>query len=159
MYGLDKNVNLKIIFEINEIDIQLDMYKNLLEDTIHKSPDIIEITAIASVLHSFYNGVEKIFEIITKKLDKFIIKSGRTHQELLNNVCIASDSRPAVINNDTYLILIDYLKFRHFFRHSYSFHLQWDKMDSLAINLFDTWKSVKEQLLEFIKFLENTKTN
>ena len=33
------------------------------------SPDLVEITALASVLHSFYNGLENVFLSISKAVD------------------------------------------------------------------------------------------
>ena len=156
---MDKNVRLKILFEINEIDIQLDMYKNLLTDTKNRVPDIVETSAIAAVIHSFYNGIEKTFEIIAKKLDKFIPTSGRTHQELLNHVCMKNDARPAIIDEEAYKILKDYMDFRHFFRHGYLIHLDWERMKDLSYNIFDAWKTVKKQLLNFADFLENNDLN
>ena len=62
----DKNIK-KINFQIREIDILFKQYKALI-DIAHK-PDIVEITALASVLHSYYNGLKKylfIFKFQTK---------------------------------------------------------------------------------------------
>ena len=152
-------LNKEILFEINETDKLEERYKVMFDELKFRAPNNSEIDSVATALHSFYNGIEKIFEMIAAKLDKFIPQSNRTHKELLYNAHVGNDIRPAVINRETYFILDDYLKFRHFFRHSYSFHLRWDKMESLADNLFDTWKTVKEQLLTFVEFLEKDKLN
>jgi len=146
-----------ILFEINQIDNQLDRFKALFEETQHKEPNHIEISAIAGTLHSFYNGIEKIFDMVAQNLDKFIPDGGKTHQELLNNACAENDERPAIIDKDTYLLLREYLKFRHFYRHTYTYHLQWERMKDLACNLFTTWESVKSQLSGFAVFLANNK--
>ena len=64
-----------------------------------------------------------------------------------------TNNRDSVIDNDTYLLLNEYLKFRHVFRHGYTFQLKWDKMKRLAVNLSTVWKSTKEQVLIFTQTL------
>jgi hypothetical protein len=61
---LDENVKIKIEHEISRIGKSLEDVEPLLKLCKMKSPDIIEMTAAAQVLHSFYNGVE--LEIIQK---------------------------------------------------------------------------------------------
>jgi len=144
-----------IMFEIGQIDKLIGKYGILFEELKSREPNFNEIDSAAIATHSFYNGVEKIFELIAKQLDKFTPESGRTHRELLYNVHVGNDIRPAVIDEETYFILDEYLKFRHFFRHSYAFLLDWEQMKELAYNLSDTWKTVRGQLLDFVDFLEN----
>lgn len=45
--------------------------------------------------------------------------------------------------------------FRHFFRHSYSFQISWDKMKNLVDNLLDVWNLTKKDIYKFIKSQEN----
>jgi len=58
---LSEKVEAQVRFEIGQIDRLLDSYADLLERALHTPPNLIELTAIASVLHSFYNGLENIF--------------------------------------------------------------------------------------------------
>lgn len=51
----------RVQFEILQINQLLETYQDLLDRVVHKSPDLVEVTALASVLHSFYTGVESIF--------------------------------------------------------------------------------------------------
>lgn len=48
----------QVTFEVEQIDHLLAAYADLLEPDRAGTPGLIEITAAASVLHSFYNGVE-----------------------------------------------------------------------------------------------------
>ena len=48
------------------------------------------------------------------------------------------------------LLLTDYMGFRHFFRHSYGYHLRWDLAQPLFENIHDTWDSIKSSILDFI---------
>ena len=67
----------KIKFEISEIDTEISTYKPLLDLCKIKNPDIVEITALASVLHLLFNmttGSGKIFIMAANIL--FLYKEG-----------------------------------------------------------------------------------
>ncbi len=57
-FELPENVVSRVTFEIGQIDQLLAAYADVLERVQQRTPDLVEITAIASVLHSFYNGLE-----------------------------------------------------------------------------------------------------
>ena len=69
----DMKIIKKIEFELDQIDSLLSKYKNLINKSEDEEPDLIELTALASVLHSFYNGVENIFLLIAKNIDNNVI--------------------------------------------------------------------------------------
>ena len=52
----------QIIFEIKQIDELFTSFSELLEKSKVEEPTLIELTAIGSILHSFYNGIENIFK-------------------------------------------------------------------------------------------------
>ena len=52
------NVVSQVTFEIGQIDQLLAVYADLVERIQQRPPDLVEITAMASVLHFFYNGLE-----------------------------------------------------------------------------------------------------
>ncbi|MBN1997120.1 hypothetical protein JW935_06180 [candidate division KSB1 bacterium] len=54
-------VAIRIELEISQIDQLLESYAKILEKAQEEELDLIEITALGSVLHSFYNGLENIF--------------------------------------------------------------------------------------------------
>lgn len=47
----------------------------------------------------------------------------------------------------------DYLGFRHFYRHSYSFFLQWEELEKLVDPLDEVWKQAKNELQIFLDSL------
>jgi len=53
-------------FETGRIDHLFESYADLLERAQAKSPDLVEITAVAAVLHSFYNGLEGLVTPLAK---------------------------------------------------------------------------------------------
>ena len=120
-------------------------------------PEIIELTALASVLHSFYNGVENIFILIAKNIDKEKPEGAKWHKNLLLKMNEEVTGRPAVISDELKDNLINYLGFRHFYRHSYSFFLDWEEIKSLVLSLIDTWEQLKRELKLFLKRINNNK--
>jgi len=64
---LDKILETKILFEISQIDKLINDCKPLLDLCNLKRPDFIEMSAVAMVLHSFYNGIENILIFLFKR--------------------------------------------------------------------------------------------
>ena len=61
----------------------------------------------------------------------------------------ASNRGPALTSETVYR-LADYLGFRHFYRHSYSFHLEWEELEKLVTPLAEVWKQTKGELQSFL---------
>jgi len=91
---------------------------------------IAELAAIATFIHNCYNGMENILKRILY-FEKKELKDGPTwHKDLLK-----SASAAGLITDDLYAELSNYLSFRHFFVHAYSFTLRWVDLKPLAENL------------------------
>ena len=147
---MDKLVKEQIEFKINDIDKLFSEYELIFEKIKTATPDLFDMTISGSVLHSFYNGLENIFEIIAKNVDGNVPSGNKSHQELLLQMTTDTDKRTKVLSEDTYVELRVYATFRHFYRHAYSFQLNWEKMQPLIDNLFIVWNKVKSDLEEFI---------
>jgi hypothetical protein len=115
--------------------------------------DLIEVTALASVLHSFYNGLENIFLSIVKGIDNDIPTGAQSHRDLLTRMTQSTSGRAPVLTIETAHQLADYLGFRHFFRHSYSFFLDWYEMEKLVVSLPEVWAQTKAELHLFLEGL------
>lgn len=138
-----------IEFELEEIELLFELYQQELFD-IERLPSLVEMTAIASVLHSFYNGVEKILVIIAKNIDQNTPSGFNCHKNLLDRMAEKNKQRDAVLSGDMKNELLKYLGFRHFFRHSYSIHLKWERMEELVKPLSVLWKKFREEISVFI---------
>jgi hypothetical protein len=103
------------------------------------------------VLHSFYNGVENIFTIVAKHVDQFVPEGPRSHRDLLSQTARATAARPALISKNLYVRLGDYLGFRHFYRHTYAFFIEWSEMENLVTGLVDVWTDLKAELRVFVE--------
>ncbi len=147
---MSEKVVAQVRFEIEQIDRLLDSYADLLERALRTPPNLIELTAIASVLHSFYNGLENIFLSIAKGINDQVPAGTQWHRDLLAQMAQATPNRVAVLPAELSLRLAGYLGFRHFYRHSYTFYLEWDEVEDLVKGLHGTWSDTKRQLERFL---------
>lgn len=113
----------QIQFEISQIDKLFESYDELLQTVAQRTPTLIELTALGSVVHSFYNGVENIFGRIAKGIDQSEPSGPTSHRDLLTQMGKVTTIRPTVLSSKTAEQLESYRMFRHFYRHSYSYFL------------------------------------
>lgn len=147
---MDNLIKEQIRFKINDIDKLFLEYDLIFKKIEMQTPDLFDMTILGSVLHSFYNGLENIFEIIAKNIDGIVPNGNKTHQELLHQMASENSKRNEVLNEKLYLKLREYATFRHFYRHAYSFQLNWEKMNPLIDNLQTVWNELKLNLENFI---------
>lgn len=153
---MDKKLSIKIKLEIEQIDELFSIYADLLEKARRETPNLVEVTALASILHSFYHGLESIFLFVAKGLDHRIPTGAQSHRELLDQISQPTSFRTRVLSPELVKNLDSYLNFRHFYRHSYSYFLQWDKFEALITHLPETWSQVRTELLTFLDTLRST---
>jgi hypothetical protein len=151
---LAEKVVSQVTFEIGQIDQLLVAYADLWERGRQGTPDLVDITAMASVLHSFYNGLENIFLSITKGLDQEVPTGTQWHRDLLVQMIHETANRSSVISVELAQNLTDYLGFRHFYRHSYSFFLEWGELEKLVTALPEVWDQAKRELSAFLDSLQ-----
>ena len=133
----------KIKFELDEIEKELKGYNELLQKIKKEPPNKIEKAALATILHSFYTGLEKIFILIAKEELSYFPKGKNWHKDLLMKM------NKEFMSNNLYDKLIGYLSFRHLFRNSYEFNLEWNEMKNLAININKVWNLFKKELKSY----------
>ena len=98
-------VKLKIAFEISQIDELIEKSSVLLQKCILQEPDFIELNAAGAILHSYYNGLENIFLLIRKNIDKTVLSSERWHSELLKSMFTATETRPPLFEKNCMISL------------------------------------------------------
>jgi len=151
---LAKKVIRKLEFEVGQIDHLFEVYADLLERARENTPDVVEITAMASILHSFYNGLENIFLAVAKGIDKDVPSGGQWHRDLLEQMTRATPIRNPVLTDETSVQLDEYMGFRHFYRHSYSFFLNWERLELLVTPLPEIWEQAKDEIQQFLRQIE-----
>ena len=148
---MNEKLKIKVLFEISQIAKLLDSHKPLLDLCRIRTPDLIEISAAAMFLHSFYNGIENILRLIVKVYDDKLPNDNKWHIELLGRAFVSNQNRKNVFRKEILEKMEEYLKFRHFVRHSYGFQLEWERMEDLIIDINDIWKIIEEDIDNFIK--------
>ena len=111
-----ENIIVQVRFEMEQVDRLFESYAELLANSKQGVPDLVEMTALRSVLQ-------------------------------------VTTNRSQVISSETADTLSGYLMFRHFYRHSYAFFLEWSRMRDLVIALGDVWAQTRQELLLFIETL------
>ncbi len=115
-------------------------------------PSRTTLRALASMLHEFYNGVERIFERIARSMGEDIPRGRSWHTDLLQQMaCARSGVRAAVIDAPLSTQLKEYLDFRHFFRHAYGYTLQWEQLQPKAEKLPEVLTLLQQQLRTFFE--------
>lgn len=111
--------------------------------------------SVAFDLHSFYQGVERIFEAIAKSIDRTVPSGDGWHRSLLVQMTEEiAGIRPAVISEETRTALDSYRTFRHLARNIYTFNLDAKRIRSLVENLPDTVEKVCKDITVFLDFLK-----
>ena len=89
---------------------------------------------------------------IAKKLDEKIPTGERWHIELLDQMTKPINNRQQIVlTNKIYEDLKEYLGFRHFSRHAYSFDLNWELMKDLIYGIEEIKSNTINELKIFIE--------
>ena len=147
---MDNGLKSKVLYEISQLDKLIGDAKPLFDLCKLREPDFIEISAAALVLHSFYNGIENILILIIKHYEGNLPNSNKWHMELLDKAFVPNKNMKQIINNDLKETTEEYLKFRHFVRHTYGFKLKFEQMEDLLNGIDVFWKNIKENIINFL---------
>jgi len=113
------------------------------------------IDSAALNLHSFYAGLERLFEYTANQLDGGLPKGEAWHRELLRQMTMdLPNVRPPVMSAKTAESLDEYRRFRHVVRNVYAEHLDPERVGDLVEKLSTVWEQLKKELLAFAEFLE-----
>jgi hypothetical protein len=137
---------------IDKIKTDFDFFMNIINNNI---PDKFQKPVIGYHMHNFYNACENIFLNIAKTFENNI-EPQEWHKSILRRMKLdIEDIRPAVISDELYRILEEFRGFRHMFRYSYSFDLDWAKEKLAADKFNDAVIIFKNELCTFIDFLKS----
>jgi hypothetical protein len=123
----------------------------------HTVEQDVYLDSVALNLHSFYSGLERIFELIVRAVDQAIPSGETWHRELLEQVSHEiAGLRPAVINAENARRLEEFRRFRHLVRNVYAADLIPGRMANMLANLPGLWTDLRAELLAFADFLDQS---
>ena len=118
----------------------------------HPSP--LEIRGAADLIHDFYTAAEDIFERIADEVNGGIPRGEHSHRDLLKQMSLdVPGLRPPILSIPLRNQLGEILRFRHLFRHAYSYQLEWERVKSLLERLSEIHAEFSDALRKFIDFL------
>ena len=116
-----------------------------------KGDDTYSVRARGSILHDFYNGVERVFLRIARELNGGVPRGDQWHRDLIGDMALAiQEVRPAVIDDDLAAVLGEFLRFRHVFRNVYGGVLDAGRMALLEERLPETLALFRKRIEVFV---------
>jgi predicted nucleotidyltransferase len=139
--------------ELKNLERLVERLTKFLEDAPGK-PDELQIQGIGKYIHDFYNGAERIFERIAVRVDGDLPAGPSSHTLLLQRMGQPFAARPAVIDRPLEMALAEQLRFRHLFRHTYGYDLEWGRVAELGRALPALLQQLSAQLAAFLVAIE-----
>jgi len=142
--------------EISDMEIVIQRMQKALQQA-NKNPDDqgFYLDSVALNLHNFYSGIERLFELIARYVDRSIPKGETWHRDLLQQMAKDTpDLRPAVIDEDSILALDELRRFRHVVVNIYTINLIPEKIIKLTMTVKDIWPNIRSELLAFAELLD-----
>lgn len=136
----------KVVIELNMLRELISTHEPLFK---LNTPNQIEISAVAAMLHSFYSGVENIFKLVAHEIDGNIPQGNTWHRDLLLQMSLSTPLRRGFISQEMITMLLEYLNFRHVFRHAYTMQLKWGKMRNMVANLKTVFDKLEIEIKSF----------
>ena len=144
----------RITDEIELLHQEVDAIRPLADKLQLMDPDPVELRAAAASLHAFYNGIERVLLLLVRRLDSTVPTGIRWHRELLDQAADSTRNRPAIISNGPKEPLVEYLGFRHVFRHNYPGTLRWAQCSSLFRSMSDVLSQFRTEVEAFLENLD-----
>lgn len=124
-------------------------------DKINEKTSENQLILIGYYLSGIYSTIEEIFLKVAKEFENKIEDPTKWHAEILNRMSIDIENiRPAIISKKTKNFLDELRKFRHTFRFSYAFELEWEKL----LFVVSKWKEGSELFYKdiqvFMRYLD-----
>jgi hypothetical protein len=145
------NFSDELDFQLRELAQLATMAAELSQRILDAPNDQTLVLAMATIVHGFYSGVERIFRDVARWMGDSPVGGEGWHKALLASVAQAASNRPAVISDALHGKLLRYLAFRHRFLNIFPQRLEWEPLKPLADELPAT---AERTIVEFHAFVE-----
>lgn len=149
-----RRLSAELLSELGRIERLMEEYGNFLDRYAGRMDEYL-LRVKASFMADFYMGVEKILEVISEELNGGAPRGEGWHKRLLHSMTLEiKGTRPAVISDDLYHDLLQFLGFRHVVRQAYGFQLDPARLEELEKRFNTTWKRFSREIKLFCTFLK-----
>lgn len=136
---------------------QLVIIKKLYDELIQINLSVYEARYVFALkAQQLYTAVEDLLKHVAKDFENHIEDLASSHKELLLRLHMGFPKiRPAVLSEESYLLLDKMRSFRHFIRHAYDCELMESELKILKDRLKDHYKQLDHDLLLFKDYVES----
>lgn len=136
----------KVFDEFRPFQVKLDCW----DDEVSNYDKMV----VGYLLHSFYNGCENMFRSVARFFENDL-GAESWHRDLLRRMKLEVPGyRPRLLSDELHRSLDDFRGFRHRFRHSYSFELDWEREKVVARKLEPTLTMLNKEVSLFLEKLD-----
>jgi hypothetical protein len=115
----------------------------------------VYVDSIVHNIENFYMGIEEIFERIAVFTEEGVPEGPQWHSMLIKGMARdIPELRPAVIHEETKVLLDEYRKFRHLVRNIYTFNIIPQKVMKLAKGIPEAWKALQKDIKKFLNIID-----
>jgi hypothetical protein len=108
---------------------------------------------LSQIFTDFYTSVETVFLRISQFFENSLQKD-EWHKQLLHKMTLdIKGVRKAVISDDTFSVMDEILRFRHFRRYYFEMEYDWDRIDMVEKKYIQAHELLYKDLGEFTRFL------
>ncbi|MBF0558510.1 MAG: hypothetical protein HQL08_06990 [Nitrospirae bacterium] len=111
---------------------------------------------IGYCLHNVYCAFEDLFKEVARTFENQIEDVARYHRDLLKRMILdVPGIRPPLLSRDSFRVLDELRRFRHMFRHAYTYELESQKVNDLQLCLLAEYRTVIADIEVFTGFLRS----
>jgi hypothetical protein len=144
----------KILDDLQSIKKIYDKLKGE-KEKIKNTPNEAQLINMGYYLHNLYNAFENIFLNIADVFENQVKERARWHYSLQKRMSLDIEGiRPKIISKEASNYLDELRRFRHIFRHSYDYEMDWERLKIVLRKAEKLQNIYEKEIGEFIKFLD-----
>ena len=153
---MDENTLIIFKADINaQMELITKIYQTLNDRSIGlTADDMIRLESVAYHIHNLYSAVEELLKIVATYFENNITETAKFHIALLTrmtqNIPVI---RPALISQETFLILNSLRGFRHFFRHAYGTPIEYEQLKNNLDKSMNLLPSLEKDVDTFLNII------
>ena len=155
---MDNNNLLILVSEIRDTQVVLTKihllytsYQDVFKDEAKR--DLRDAVLLAEILYNSYTCIETILFRISRAFENHLDSEG-WHKQLLRKMRLEIPGiRKAVLSHESYALLDELRRFRHFKRYYYEFEYDWLRLDYLGKMYENLARLIDQELENYITFL------